>query len=297
MRQAVGVAAALLSGLLPAGAACAAPAAGSFAAPAAGSFAAPAAGSFAAPAAQGPAAPSPPTVAFKTSLTPERLGAGTTIAISFQVSTPPGGAPLPLAGMRVMLPHGLSIIGSELGLEHCQAARLEALGPAGCPPNSAIGRGQAVAVLPFGPQLVFEHVAVTLFAGPWQQRTQTQTLLVYASGEHPALTYVVFPGVALPASGPFGSLIETSMPPVPGLPGGPDVAVVRFATTIGPQGILYRERAHGKLIRFHPEGAVLPPRCPRGGFPFLLTLSFSDGTQVSGHSSVPCPRSHAGRKG
>ncbi len=246
------------------------------------------AGSLGVGAAVAPADQSAPSIAFKASFAPERLGASTTIGIGFRVQSPPGTPPVPLTGMRVLLPRGLSITNSELGLETCHAAILEAQGPAGCPPDSQIGHGQATAVLPFGPQLVSERVAITLFAGPWQE--EHQTLLVYVSGEHPALTDVVFPGLALPASGSFGSLIEAKMPPVPGLAGGPDVAVVQFATTIGPNGILYHERVHGRLISFHPEGAVLPSRCPRGGFPFLLQLSFLGGAQASARSAVSCPR-------
>lgn len=228
------------------------------------------------------------TVHFHASFAPERLGQGTTIHVGFQVQSPPGVLPVPLTQMSVLLPGGLSVSTSELGLETCRATKLEEAGPSGCPPDSPIGHGSATAVLPFGSELVFEHVAITLFSGPLQ--AGTPTLLVFARGEHPVLSDRVFPGMVLPASGSFGSLIEASIPPVPGLAGGPDVAVVQFATTIGPSGILYREGAHGRLITFHPEGVILPVRCPRGGFPFQLRLGFLDGTTAGARTVVSCPR-------
>jgi hypothetical protein len=226
-------------------------------------------------------------VRFNASLSPERLGASTTIGIGFEVLTPPGATPSPPAGMRLLLPRGLSVADSELGLQTCRAAKLVREGPAGCPPNSPIGHGSATAVLPFGSQLISEPVAVTLFSSPLQDGHPT--MLVYAHGEHPVLASLVFPGAIPAGSSSSSGLIETTLPPVPGLPEGPDVALVRLHTTIGPQGILYRERAHGGLIRFHPQGAALPALCPRGGFRFRLRLSFLDGARASARTSVPCP--------
>jgi hypothetical protein len=227
-------------------------------------------------------------VRFTASFSPERLGAGTTIGIGFQVIAPAGTLPLPLTGMSMLLPRGLSIAAAELGLQTCLAAKLEREGPAGCPPNSPLGHGSATAAVPFGSQLVAEHVAIMLFSAPLQDGHPT--LLVYVNGEHPVIAGLAFPAAILSGSGAFGALIDTTMPPVPGLPGGPDVAVVRFATTIGPQGIVYRERVHGRLVKFRPQGIMLPTRCPRGGFPFGLRLTFLDGTQASVRTAVPCPR-------
>jgi hypothetical protein len=233
------------------------------------------------------AAPDGPPVRLSASFSPERLGTSTTIYFSFTVLSPPDTVPSPVTDMRLALPRGLSIADSELGLQECLPARLALEGVAGCPPNSPIGHGGAVAAVAFGSQIVYEHVAITLFSAPLQDGHPT--LLVYAQGARPVIADLVFPGVIMAAGGPFGSLIDTSMPPVPGLPGGPDVAVVQMSTTIGPQGILYRERVRGRTIRFHPKGVALPTRCPRGGFAFTMRLAFQDGTQTSSRTTVPCP--------
>jgi len=77
---------------------------------------------------------------------------------------------------------------------------------------------------------------------------------------------------------------------VPSVPEGPDVALVRLATTIGAKGITYYEHVKGKTIRFHPRGILLPRTCPRGGFAFAAHLSFQDGTRAGAGAVVPCPQ-------
>jgi hypothetical protein len=82
------------------------------------------------------------------------------------------------------------------------------------------------------------------------------------------------------------------MPLVPGLPGGPDVAVVQLGMTIGPKGIVYHERVRGRTISFHPKGVALPARCPSTGFAFTIALEFQDGAQTRGGTRVACPHRH-----
>jgi hypothetical protein len=221
-------------------------------------------------------------------LTPERLGAGTTIRIGFQVSTPAGLAPSPVTDVQLLLPPGLSIATSELGLENCVPFKLEHDGPSACPPDSLMGRGSALTEVPFGSTFVTEPALVTLFSAPLKDGHAQ--LLFLASGELPVLTNLVFGAVVLPASTPFGALIDTTLPLVPSVRNGPDVALVRLQTTIGAKGIVYYEPAKGKTISFRPRSLLLPARCPRGGFRFSAHLSFQDGTHASAGATVPCPR-------
>lgn len=221
------------------------------------------------------------------SLAPERLGHASTIAVGFEVADPTGEDPEPLTGMTISLPAGLSVSTSELGLATCEVAALESEGPRACPRDSEIGHGSAVAEVPFGAQLFAETVTITLYSAPL--RDKRARLLVYASGEHPVIANIVFPGSIAPAQAPFGASIETPMPLVPGLPGGPDVALVSMHTTIGPAGIVYTEEAHGKTVRFHPQGLILPRMCPRGGFPFSIVLHFENGAEARNRTRVPCP--------
>ena len=219
---------------------------------------------------------------------PERLGAATTIRFGLQVSTPAGHAPSAVTELQLLLPAGLSIATSDLGLETCIRSKLERTGLAGCPANSLMGRGSAAAEVPFGTAFVTERAPLTLFSGPLQDGHPQ--LLFFASGELPVLADIIFAALVLPARAPFGGLLNTTPPLIPSVPEGPDVALVRLQTTIGAKGITYYERVKGKTISFHPRGIVLPKNCPRVGFAFAAHLTFQDGTHASAGTTVPCPR-------
>lgn len=219
---------------------------------------------------------------------PERLGGATTINIGFQITTPAGRAPSPVTDVELLLPSGLSIATSDLGLETCSPASLEQSGLAGCPPDSLMGRGSAAAEVPFGSAFVTEQAPITLFSGPLQNGHPQ--LLFFASGEYPVLANIIFGALVMPAQAPFGGLLNATLPLLPSVPEGPDVALVRLQTTIGAKGITYYERVKGKTIAFHPRGILLPKSCPRGGFPFTAHLTFQDATNASASTAVPCPR-------
>lgn len=230
-------------------------------------------------------------------LSPERLGGASTVAVGYTLADPAGEAPQPITQMQLMLPAGLSVSDSELGLANCQRQRLELEGARGCPVDSRIGHGAAVAEVPFGPQQVHERVTITLYSAPLLD--QQPQILVDATGKHPVIANIVFTAQVQPAGAPFGSLIDTIMPLVPGIAGGPGVALISMHTTIGPAGILYTERVHDRTVKFHPKGLILPARCPRGGFPFAVALSFENGTSSVAQTRVRCPRlipsrSHSG---
>lgn len=215
------------------------------------------------------------------------MGAGTTIRVGFQVEVAAGEVPSPVTDVQLLLPPGLSIAASDLGLETCSLSSLEDEGLAGCPPDSLMGRGSAIAEVPFGSEFISEPAQVTLFSGALQNGHLQ--LLFLASGELPVLANLVFGALVLPAQAPFGGLIDTTLPLVPSVRGGPDMALVRLQTTIGAKGITYYERVKGKTISFRPRGLVLPRSCPRGGFAFAANLSFQDGTHSSAATNVPCP--------
>jgi hypothetical protein len=226
-------------------------------------------------------------VRLRASFTPERLGGATTIRVGFRVTPPPGGRPLPVTAMRLYLPAGLGVVSNELGLETCQLAWLERSGLGGCPPDSLMGRGAALTKVPFGATFVNERVEIALLSGPLLQ--SDPQLLFLASGGYPVIAQVAFSARVTSTTGRYGALIAATMPLVPGVPKGPDVALVSLSTTIGPAGILYYERVHGHLISFHPRGIRLPTRCPRGGFPFRLSLTFGEGPPAAAATAVPCP--------
>jgi hypothetical protein len=228
------------------------------------------------------------TVELTAAFSPERLGAGTTIRFGLRISTPAGRAPSPVTALEVLLPAGLSIATSDLGLETCGPSELEQDGLAGCPPDSLMGRGSAAAEVPFGASFVTEQAPIAVLSGPLQDGHPQ--LLFFAEGEYPVLANIMFAALVLSAKAPFGGLLSTTPPLIPSVPNGPDVALVRLATTIGAKGITYYEHAHDRTIAFHPRGIVLPRNCPRGGFAFAVHLGFQDGTQAGAGAVVPCPR-------
>lgn len=230
------------------------------------------------------------------SFRPEHLGAPTTILLAFRINSFPPDSQTPLRSVSLQLPSEMGIATSGLGLENCLVSRLEALGPRGCPADSLMGRGTATAEIPIGGEIVAESARVELFSAPVQ--SGRLALLVYADGESPVSAQLVFPAVVVPAASPYSEGIETSVPLVPSLPGGPDVAVTRFQMALGTtsRGIgqfVYYRRVHGRRVPYAPSGLLLPSRCPGGGFPFKARFAFEDGTTTSADTSVACPaRTH-----
>lgn len=228
-----------------------------------------------------------PTVRLSARLLPERLGGGTTIAISLALGSSEQ-VPPPLREVDFRYPKNFGIALSGLGLETCTTAVLEALGPAGCPVDSVMGYGSAVGEIPFGPEIVRENAAVTVLRAA--DDNGKLALLFDAEGISPVSAHVVLPAVLEPASPPYGGDIAIEVPPVPSLPEAPDVSVAELSAKIGPAaGITYFERRHGSIVSYVPKGILLPSRCPRGGFPFSAAVTFIEGGRASADSRVRCP--------
>jgi hypothetical protein len=226
-------------------------------------------------------------VKLKVGFHPDRLGASTTVDVSFRVATSVGLPPSPLVGLRMSMPKGVDLSTSKLGIAVCRPIVLEATGTEGCSPNSVMGRGKALVEVPLGPEILHEWANITILMGPAIEHHTT--LVYYADSSTPVSAQVVFTGLLLPDTGPFGGLLDMTIPLVPSLPGAPDVAVVYVRTTLGPAGLRYYKRKRDKMIMYKPEGVNVPGRCPSGGFPFAAVFSFADGSDVSTAATVPCP--------
>jgi hypothetical protein len=234
------------------------------------------------------------TVKLAATLTPEHLGHGTTIGFSFQIEEPPGQVPPPLTEVDLRYPENLGVATSGLGLATCSSGTLEAFGPTGCPSESLMGSGGAVAEIPIGPEIVHESAPVTIFRAP--DKSGQIALLLYVDGGMPVDAQLVLPSLLLSAPAPFGGSVHIGVPLVPSLPDTPDVAVVQLTTTLGPLGVTYREQVHGHTIVYRPRGILLPDSCPRGGFPFAAELGFTDGSTATAHTVVPCPSEQRRRR-
>jgi hypothetical protein len=234
------------------------------------------------------------TARLTATLTPEHLGEGTTIGFNLRIVTPGGAIPPPLTEVDLRYPEDLGIATSGLGLATCAPTLLEAAGPLGCPADSVMGIGSAVAEIPVGPEVVHETAPVTIFRAPTEDGQIAMVL--YANGADPVDAQILLPSLLLPASAPFGGRVKIDVPLVPSLPDSPDVAVVRLTTTLGPLGITYYEREHGHTLAYRPRGLQLPDSCPRGGFPFAAQLSFVGGSSATAHAVVACPDARRHRR-
>jgi hypothetical protein len=233
------------------------------------------------------AAGATPSASLSASFTPERLGQRTTLGFDFRISVGAGQVPPALTEVDLSYPNYLGIALSGLGLATCTEATLQAFGLEGCPANSIMGYGAALAEIALGPEVVRESAPVTILRASDQEGHFA--LLFDAVGTAPLDAFVVFPGILLPAPAPFGGRVSIEAPLIPSIPGAPDVALVRLHSTLGPSGVIYYENVGGRTLAYQPPGILLPNSCPRGGFPFAAEFSFEDGSHTSAHTAIPCP--------
>ncbi|MCL2769727.1 MAG: hypothetical protein FWD42_06400 [Solirubrobacterales bacterium] len=245
--------------------------------------AAAAAAAAAAVAAAAAGSPTAPRVSLDMRFRPDRLGQSTTIHWGFAVSEPE-----PLRALQLRLPPGMGYISSSLGLEVCEPSLLTQGGPSGCPVDSRIGAGGAVAEVPAQTD-VRERANVTAFMGPAEG--EDLTVLFFVDGSWPANRELVLTSHLTDISAPQGATLLTEVPQLPVWPQGPDIRLIRLSSTIGPEGVTYHRSANGRTVSFSPRGVSVPERCPRGGFPVWASFSWWNTAATSRASTrVPCPR-------
>lgn len=214
------------------------------------------------------------------------LGQRTTLEFGFAFSAPPGQVPPPLTQIELRYPNNLGLGISGLGLATCTAHVLEASGPAGCSPNAVMGFGTVLTGIVLGTTTISESAPITILRSP--SRAGHLALLFFSEGTTPVNTRIVFPGLLLPAPSPFGGLVEIGVPLVPTLPGAPYISVIHLRSTIGPRKLLYYEQVDGRTLAYRPLGILLPPRCPRAGFPFAAQFRFLDGSVATARTAIAC---------
>jgi hypothetical protein len=227
------------------------------------------------------------SVKLTATLIPEQLGHGTTVGFAFVIETPADRVPPPLIGVDLSYPGNLGFALSGLGLATCTQVTLEVWGVEGCPADSQMGYGAALAEIPAESTILQEPAEVAIVRAP--ALGGHLALLFYADGRTPVSAQIVFPGVLIPAPAPFGGELHADVPLVPGLPRSPNVAIVRLRSTLGPRHLTYYRRVNGRRIAYNPKGFLLPKRCPRGGFPFAGVFTFADGSTAAARTSVACP--------
>jgi hypothetical protein len=231
------------------------------------------------------------TASLHAAFEPYRLGRRTTLQFEFAFSAPVGTIPPPLTEMQLRYPGGINFFLNDLGTRICAQPVLEASGPAGCPPDSAMGYGVVRTGIVLGDTPVEESSPITILRAP--ERDGHLALLFFAEGREPVVTNVIFSGLLLSAKEPFGGNVKIGVPLVETLPGAPYVSVLHLHATIGPEHLTYYHNVDGVSLAFAPQGILLPPTCPRASFPFAAIFVFSDGTRALASATVPC-RGRAG---
>jgi hypothetical protein len=238
-----------------------------------------------------PSAQAAQIVQLHAGFSPDTPGASTTIDFGFTISASDGGVPSPLRSLDLYLPAGIGLGRNNLGTAICKPSELYEAGPEGCPTNSHVGVGTALAEIPYGPEVVQEGASVYAFRG--EDVHESLTILFFAEAFHPVFAALVFPGELMAGGGPFSASINAEVPLIPSVPGGPNVSVVRFQSTFGPHGLTYEETVGGHTVYFKPRGVSVPRSCPPGGYPFAASVSFEDGSQQTVSTTAPCPTAPA----
>lgn len=199
----------------------------------------------------------------------------------------------PVREFRLLHPPTLGLVSSGLGLAACKppashfkAVLVDGYGLAGCSPNAVMGYGTVVAEVRLGRQRIPEYGTFRLLSGGIAHRTLR--LVVQIDGQRPFGGRLVLGGRVADAGAPFGGAIAVRFPHVPALDDVAEIALTDLRLIVGGPRIRYVERVRGRIVRYRPEGIVLPPRCPRGGFRFRVRLTFEDGSRRSADSVVPC---------
>lgn len=219
---------------------------------------------------------SPTSATIAPSLSPNRLGARSALTFTTTYGGGEFGVPSPLRQSVLRFPAGMSI---EIpSLHSCSAARLRARGPSGCPPQSEIGRGQAIAEVRAGSQILTEHVSMWVFLGP--PHGSLPTVAILGRGHTPFDKQMVLTGTMLEDEAPYGEKLVLTLPPIPTLQFEPDASMLTFSLTLGAS------RRHRTR---HTNSIVVPSSCPAGGFPFAAEFTYADGSNSSVLTRTPCP--------
>jgi hypothetical protein len=221
-----------------------------------------------------PQAPVATSATITPSLSPDHLNAHASLTLTIRFAGGEFGVPAPVRRSVLRLPAGMSL--DVPSLRSCSPARLRARGPGGCPSRSQLGSGEALAETHMGSQITSEQVSLRAFLGP--PSNLQPTFEVLAKGFTPLDEQLVFGGLVLADTPPYGEELVMSIPPVPTLPMEPDASIVTFSLTVGA--------SHGR----HDRNAVLvPSRCPAGGFPFAAEFAYAKGSDGSASARIPCP--------
>jgi hypothetical protein len=225
------------------------------------------------------------TFTLNTYFTPNKLGAPTNLyaKVSFASN---GSVPTPLSNVVAYGPAGLGVNVKGTGV--CAKAELEEKGPAGCPANSRIGFGGGLGLVELAKEIIKEPFTLDFFLGP--QENGHLVILVYVNAISPVSVQLVLVAKEIHGPKPYGFGVSVEIPPIPTLPGAAYASLENSYISVGSTKVAYYNRSHGRRELVHVKGLTVPKKCPSGGFPFEVTVSFEDGTSNTDKYTSPCPR-------
>jgi hypothetical protein len=221
------------------------------------------------------AAESGTVAAIRPSFSPDRLGAKAAFSFSVHFTGGESGVPSPVRRAVLQLPPGLSM--NIPHIRSCTRARLQAHGASGCPSQSLIGTGHALADVHAGEGVESEEATVWAFLGPLQGVNPTIEIL--GQGYTPLDERVVITATVIPDHPPYGEEVVMSIPAIPSIPYEPNASTVSLSMTVGG----------ARFKRHSPNTVLLPTTCPAGGFPFATEFTYEDGSTSTTTATVPCP--------
>ena len=224
-----------------------------------------------------------PTITFKLKAIPiqgfpgtgDILGAGAVIQGEGKISgTEYGGFPPPVTEMKFYAPAGVKL--HPQGFATCSSAILESHEVQTCPKKSIAGpKGSASGVVSFGTERVHETVSVQLFFAPGGG------LEAFVEGRAPVVVEILATGHVVNSSPPFGVEVIGEVPLIETVPGALDASM--YEGTISG-GAAYKQGK--KTISY----ITMPKKCPKGGWPAKVEISFLGGATAAASSKMPCPR-------
>jgi hypothetical protein len=185
-----------------------------------------------------------------------------------------GGSPPPVTEIKVYAPAGVKL--HPQGFATCSSAILESHEVQACPKKSIAGpKGFAVGVVSFGGTRVKETASVQPFFAPGGNPE------FFVEGRTPVVVEFLATGHVVSSSPPFGQEFIGEVPLIETVPGALDASFVEGTIRVGAA---YKQGR--KTISY----ITMPKKCPKGGFPVKVEVSFLGGTTAGASYKIPCPK-------
>jgi hypothetical protein len=224
-----------------------------------------------------------PTVTVHANMAPDALDASTNISATAQLATVAAGEAI--TKVAFYAPAGLSEDLSAIGT--CAATKLEMFGPSGCPADSRAGFGGGLVREQLGDEVIHERFTIDIFlASPKRGHL---SFLAYALATSPVSVELILKARQIPAPKPYGLGFSVEVPSLLTLPGASNPSIESAFVTLGSPDVAYYKTINGKRTLVHIRGLVAPARCPSGGFPLQVAITYATSATTTSQTAIPCP--------